>query len=102
MTETDASWKKKYSTAIQSAEPNDPFALEMVGISPPARRPMASAIAGHWAMMFGTRTSTRPIRMSTLSVDAHLRTTGVPYSAMTKMHAPTISVHSQYGRPESV
>lgn len=44
MTETDASWKKKYSTSIQSAEPNVPFALEMVGISPPARRPIASAI----------------------------------------------------------
>ena len=53
-------------------------------------------------MMFGTRTSTRPIRMSTLSVDAHLRTIKVPYSAMTKINAPTMSVHSQYGRPESV
>lgn len=53
-------------------------------------------------MMFGTRTSTRPIRMSTLSVDAHLRTIEVPYSAMTKINVPTMSVHSQYGRPESV
>ena len=53
-------------------------------------------------MMFGTRTSTRPIRMSTLSVDAHLRTIEVPERAMMKMNAPTISVHSQYGRSESV
>ena len=40
--------------------------------------------------------------ISTLKVDAHLRTTFVPNSAITKMNAATKTVHSQYGMPKSV
>ena len=49
----------------------------------------------HWAMILGTSTSTRPMIISTLSVEAHLRTTPVPYRATRKIKAATITVHSQ-------
>ena len=102
ITDTDASWKKKYRTADHSAGPNAPVSDEITGISPEVMRPMEAVISPHCAMIFGTSTSTRPMMISTLRVEAHFLTTLVPYRAMKKINAAMISVHTQYGMPNSV
>ena len=63
---------------------------------------MEAVISPHCAMIFGTSTSTRPIMISTLKVEAHFLTTLVPKSAITKINAAMISVQSQYGIPNRV
>ena len=65
-------------------------------------RNAGAVIASHCTMMFGTNTRTNPIKISTLKVDAHFLTTLVPKSAITKINAAMINVHTQYGIPNSI
>ena len=65
-------------------------------------RPIEAVMSPHCAMIFGTRTMTRPMMIRTLSVEAHFRTMLVPKRATRKMKAAMMTVHSQYGMPDSV
>ena len=91
----EGSWNAKYRMALFNAAPNSPLSLELTGSSPAAIRPMDSVMVPNWTMMLGTSTTTRPMMMSTDSVEAHFRTMLVPYREMMKMNAPTTRVHSQ-------
>ena len=99
---TDANWKKKYKTAEYKAGPKAPLSPEITGIFPDTKLEIAAVIASHCTMMFGTNTRTNPIKISTLKVDAHFLTTLVPKSAITKINAAIINVHTQYGIPNSI
>ena len=99
---TDANWKKKYKTAEYKAGPKAPLSPEITGIFPDTKLEIAAVIASHCTMMFGTNTRTNPIKISTLKVDAHFLTTLVPKSAITKINAAMINVHTQYGIPNSI
>ena len=102
ITDTDANWKKKYKTAEYKAGPKAPLSPEITGIFPDTKLEIAAVIASHCTMMFGTNTRTNPIKISTLKVDAHFLTTLVPKSAITKINAAMINVHTQYGIPNSI
>ena len=102
ITDTDANWKKKYKTAEYKAAPKAPLSPEITGIFPDTKLEIAAVIASHCTMMFGTNTRTNPIKISTLKVDAHFLTTLVPKSAITKINAAMINVHTQYGIPNSI
>lgn len=84
------------------AGPKAPLSPEITGIFPDTKLEIAAVIASHCTMMFGTNTRTNPIKISTLKVDAHFLTTLVPKSAITKINAAMINVHTQYGIPNSI
>ena len=97
ITDTEASWNRKYSTALHNAGRKEPSWLEQTTISPAAILPILSWMSPNCAIILGTRTTTSPTMIRTDRVEAVLRTTFVPNIATRKINAATTRVQSQYG-----
>ena len=88
-------WNRAYRMADQRAGPKAPLSWESTVISPLLMVETEAVMLSHWAMMLGTSTSTSPMIISTLRVEAHRRTTLVPNRATKKINAATTRVQSQ-------
>ena len=90
ITETDAAGRR--NSGLLNKEPVQRLrSEESTVISPEDIVWMEAAIFSHCAMIFGTSTSTRPMMISTLSVEAHFLQHWFRKSAITKINAAIIS-----------